>query len=288
VPEPSTPLLQLRDERLALPVFPAGPAPAERARLERRARLLAWGGIGWHVVEFAIALAAGLAAGSIALIGFGADSLIEALAGFVVLWLFTGTRRGSSAAERRAQQLIAVSFFVLAAYVGVEALRTLLSGDHPEASWVGIGLAAFTAPTMPLLAYAKRRVGNQLHSAATVKEAAQTQLCAYLSIALLLGLGANALAGWWWADPLTALVIAAVAAKEGRESWRGEGCCDACRSNERRATASRAAVVVAARPAPRSHAPSCSRVVSRRCLERACPPSLRLFPGTRAQCRNRR
>jgi hypothetical protein len=163
VPEPSTPLLQLRDERLALPVFPAGPAPAERARLERRARLLAWGGIGWHVVEFAIALAAGLAAGSIALIGFGADSLIEALAGFVVLWLFTGTRRGSSAAERRAQQLIAVSFFVLAAYVGVEALRTLLSGDHPEASWVGIGLAAFTAPTMPLLAYAKRRVGNQLH-----------------------------------------------------------------------------------------------------------------------------
>jgi divalent metal cation (Fe/Co/Zn/Cd) transporter len=177
--------------------------------------MLAWGGIGWHVVEFAIALAAGLAAGSIALIGFGADSLIESLAGGVVLWLFTGNRRGSSAAERRAQQLVAVSFVVLAAYVGVKALRTLVSGDHPNASWVGIGLAAFTAPTMPLLAYAKRRVGNQLHSAATVKEAAQTQLCAYLSIALLLGLGANALAGWWWADPLTALVIAAVAAKEG-------------------------------------------------------------------------
>jgi divalent metal cation (Fe/Co/Zn/Cd) transporter len=228
VPEPSTPLLQLRNERMTLPVLPVGPPPAERARLERRARLLAWGGIGWHVVEFAIALAAGLAAGSIALIGFGADSLIEALAGGVVLWLFTGTRRSSSAAERRAQQLIAVSFFVLAAYVGIEALRTLVSGDHPEASWVGIGLAAFTAQTMPLLAYAKRRVGNQLHSAATVKEAAQTQLCAYLSIALLLGLGANALAGWWWADPLTALVIAAVAAKEGRESWRGEGCCEAC------------------------------------------------------------
>jgi divalent metal cation (Fe/Co/Zn/Cd) transporter len=228
VPEQSAPLVQLREARpLTVPVL-SGRAPAERARLEQWTRLLAWVGIGWHVVEFAIALVAGLAAGSIALIGFGADSLIEALAGGVVLWLFTGTRRGSSTAERRAQQLIAVSFFVLAGYVGVEALRTLVNADHPGASWVGIGLAAFTALTMPLLAYAKRRLGNQLHSSATVKEAAQTQLCAYLSIALLFGLGANALAGWWWADPLTAFVIAAVALKEGRESWRGEGCCDAC------------------------------------------------------------
>jgi divalent metal cation (Fe/Co/Zn/Cd) transporter len=228
VSEPSTPLLQLRNERIALPVLPAAPPPAERARLERRARLLAWGGIGWHVVEFGIALAAGLAAGSIALIGFGADSLIEALAGGVVLWLFTGNRRGSSTAERRAQQLIAVSFFVLAAYVGVESVRTLAGGPHPEASWVGIGLAAFTTVTMPLLARVKRRVGNQLGSAATVKEASQTQLCAYLSIALLVGLVLNATGGWWWADPLAALFIAAVAVKEGRESWRGEGCCDNC------------------------------------------------------------
>jgi divalent metal cation (Fe/Co/Zn/Cd) transporter len=229
MPEPSAPLVQLGEARpLRLPVLATGPAPAERARLERRTRLLAWGGIAWHVVEFAIAIAAGLVAGSIALIGFGADSLIEALAGGVVLWLFTGRRRGSGSAERRAQQLIAVSFFLLAGYVGVEALRTLVTADHPASSWVGIGLAAFTAPTMPLLAYAKRRLGNQLHSSATVKEAAQTQLCAYLSIALLLGLGANALAGWWWADPLAALAIAAVALKEGRESWRGEGCCDAC------------------------------------------------------------
>jgi divalent metal cation (Fe/Co/Zn/Cd) transporter len=227
MPEPTAPLLQLGEAR-TVPALPAAPAPAERTRLERRTRLLAWGGIGWHVVEFAIAIAAGLAAGSIALIGFGADSLIEALAGGVVLWLFTGNRRGSSSAERHAQQLIAVSFFLLAGYVGVEAVRTLLNGDHPAASWIGIGLAAFTAPTMPLLAYAKRRLGNQLHSAATVKEAAQTQLCAYLSIALLVGLAANAIAGWWWADPLAALVIAAVALREGRESWRGEGCCDAC------------------------------------------------------------
>jgi divalent metal cation (Fe/Co/Zn/Cd) transporter len=112
--------------------------------------------------------------------------------------------------------------------VGVEALRTLLNGDRPDVSWVGIGLAAFTAVTMPLLARAKRRVGHQLGSSATVKEASQTTLCAYLSVALLVGLGANALFGWWWADPLTALLIAAVAVEEGRESWRGEGCQAGC------------------------------------------------------------
>ena len=200
----------------------------ERTKLERRARSLAWVGIAWHVVEFAIAIGAGIAAGSIALVGFGADSLIEALAGLVVLWLFTGKRIGSHAAERRAQQLIAATFFVLAAYVGIEAVRTLAGGDHPRTSWVGIGLAAFTAPTMPLLARTKRQIGAKLSSAAAVKEASQTQLCAYLSIALLLGLGANAIAGWWWADPLTALAIAGVAAREGRQSWRGEGCADGC------------------------------------------------------------
>lgn len=200
----------------------------ERARLERKARLLAWGGIGYHLLEAAVAIGAGLAAGSIALIGFGADSLIESLAGFVVVWLFTGARLGSSTAERRAQQLIAISFFVLAAYVGIEATRTLIGGDHPEVSWLGIGLAAFTAATMPLLAAWKRRVGRSLNSAATVKEASQTQLCAYLSIALLVGLGANALFGLWWMDPAAALVIAAVAVKEGRESWRGEACCETC------------------------------------------------------------
>ena len=211
-----------------VPVAPFGPSPADRSRLERRARILAWGGIAWHVVEFAIAVAAGIAAGSIALIGFGADSLIEAIAGFVVLWLFTGSRRGSRSAERRAQQLIAATFYVLAAYVGIEATRTLAAGDHPGVSWVGIGLAAFTALTMPLLARAKRNVGHQLSSSAAVKEASQTSLCAYLSVALLIGLGTNALIGWWWADPLAALVIAAVAVKEGRESWRGEGCADGC------------------------------------------------------------
>lgn len=200
----------------------------ERERLERRARVLAWGGIAYHFIEFAIAIGAGIAASSIALIGFGADSLIEALAGFVVLWLFTGARVGSEQAERRAQQLIALSFFVLSAYVGVESIRTLAGGQHPEVSWIGIGLAAFTTVTMPLLARVKRRVGHQLGSAATVKEASQTQLCAYLSVALLVGLVLNAAGGFWWADPIAALFIAAVAVKEGRESWRGEGCADDC------------------------------------------------------------
>ncbi len=204
------------------------PLPAEeRARLERRARLLAWGGNAWHLIEFGIAIAAGLAAGSVALIGFGADSLIEGLAGFVIVWLFTGGRGSSARAERRAQQLIAVSYFVLAAYVGVASSRDLVVGHEPAVSWVGIGLAAFTALTMPLLAMVKRRVGHKLNSSATVSEAQQNQICAYLSIALLVGLLANALAGWWWADPAAALVIGAVALREGIDSWRGD-LCDCC------------------------------------------------------------
>jgi divalent metal cation (Fe/Co/Zn/Cd) transporter len=214
---------------LAPPVALAAPMAAEaRRRLVHRARMLAAAGNGWHVIEFAIALGAGLAASSIALIGFGFDSLIESLAGFVILWRFSQQRAHSETAERRAQRLIAISYFVLAAYIGVEAISTLVAGNHPDVSWVGIGLAAFTAPTMPLLAGAKRRVGRRLDSAATVNEATQNMICAYLSVALLLGLGLNALAGWWWADPVAALVIAGVAAREGRESWRGEDCCDAC------------------------------------------------------------
>jgi divalent metal cation (Fe/Co/Zn/Cd) transporter len=197
-------------------------------REAKRARRLAWGGIGWHVVEFGIALGAGIAASSIALVGFGIDSLVESAAGAIVLWRLSRRRLHSPTAERRAQQLIAASFFLLAAYVGVEAIRTLAAGVRPDASWVGIGLAAFTAPTMPLLALSKRRVGSRLGSAATVKEGAQNMLCAYLSVALLVGLLANALAGWWWADPAAALAIAAVALNEGVGSWKGEGCCEAC------------------------------------------------------------
>jgi divalent metal cation (Fe/Co/Zn/Cd) transporter len=200
------------------------PPPADRARLERQARVLAWGGNGWHLIEFVIAVTAGIAAGSIALIGFGADSLIEGVSGLVIVWLFTGSRLHSATAERRAQQLVAASYFVLAAYVGIESVRTLIEGHHPGTSWVGIGLASVTAPTMPLLARAKRNVGRKLNSSATVSEAAQNLICAYLSVALLVGLLLNAVLGWWWADPAAAFVIAGFAVKEGRESWRGDSC----------------------------------------------------------------
>lgn len=193
----------------------------------RRARLLAWGGNGWHVVEFAIAVAAGIAASSVALVAFGIDSLIELLAGGVIVWLFTGNRVGSGNAERRAQQAIAVSFFALAVYVAFEAVRAF-TGTHPEASWVGIGLACVTAPTMPLLARAKQRVGRELGSRATESEGNQNMICAYLSVALLVGLGANALLGWWWADPAAAVVIAVVAVREGRDAWRSESACGCC------------------------------------------------------------
>jgi divalent metal cation (Fe/Co/Zn/Cd) transporter len=195
-----------------------------RPELERRARLLAWGGNCWHLVEFAIAVGAGVAASSVALVAFGIDSMIEFAAGGVVLWLFSGGRGESEAAERRAQQMIAVSFYGLAAYVVVESVRAF-TGTHPHASYVGIGLALVTAPMMPLLARAKRRVGRQLGSRATESEGQQNMVCAYLSIALLIGLGANALFGWWWADPLAGLVIATMALREGREAWRGDDCC---------------------------------------------------------------
>src|SRR4051794_28258672 len=142
---------------------------ADRLQLERRARLYGWGGNAWHVVEFAIAIGAGVAASSVALVAFGIDSLIEVAAGGVIVWLFSGGRGASESAERRAQQMIAVSFFMLAVFVLIESVRSF-TGAHPDASWIGIGLAAVTAPTMPILARAKRRVGHQLGSPATVSE----------------------------------------------------------------------------------------------------------------------
>src|SRR5919112_3810638 len=196
---------------------------SERVRLVRRAKQLAWLGVGWHGIEAAIAVGAGVVAGSIALVGFGADSLIESFAGFVLLWRFAASRASSEEAERRAQKLIALSFYLLAAYVGFEAIRNLLTGERPDASWVGIGLAAVTLVTMPPLAIAKGRIGEKLGSSATKSEGQQNMLCAYLSAALLVGLGANAVFGLWWADPVTALVIAGVAVREGRGFGRGGG-----------------------------------------------------------------
>lgn len=213
------PLIQLA------PIRNARRPDPERARLVRRAQLLAWGGNIWHVFEFAVAIGAGIMAGSIALIGFGADSLIEALAGGIILWRLAAHRLESEEAERRAQRLIAATYLLLAGYIVVESAHAFLGGAHPEASWLGIGLALVTVTTMPALAIAKRRVGRALGSQATEHEGTQNMLCAYLSIALLLGLGANALLGWWWADPAAALVIAAVAVKEGIEGWQGEDTC---------------------------------------------------------------
>jgi divalent metal cation (Fe/Co/Zn/Cd) transporter len=214
----------------ALPVIPmpASEAPGiDRSALVRRARLLAWIGLGWHGIEAAVAIGAGVVAGSIALVGFGADSLVEASAGLILIWRFAGGRSGSEEAERHAQKLIALSFYVIAAYVGIEAARNLIGGDHPDVSYIGIVLSAVTLATMPPLAIAKARVGERLGSSATKSEGRQNMLCAYLSAALLVGLGTNALLDWWWADPVTALVIAAVAIREGREAWRGESCCTA-------------------------------------------------------------
>jgi divalent metal cation (Fe/Co/Zn/Cd) transporter len=141
-----------------------------------------------------------------------------------VLWLVSGERLSSRRAERRAQQLIAASFLLLAAYLAVESARDLIGGHHPAVSWVGIGLSVTTLLTMPPLAEAKRRVGRALGSSATISESRQTMLCAYLSAALLIGLLANAIAGWWWADPIVALGIGTVAAREARDAWRGESC----------------------------------------------------------------
>lgn len=199
----------------------------ERERWVRRARVLARLGLLWHFAEAAIAVTAGVMAGSIALVGFGADSVIEAAAGVILLWRFSGARSHSDGAERRAQKLIGVSFYAIAAYVGFAAVRSLAGRHHPEASWIGIGLSIVTLATMPPLGIAKARVAERLGSPATKSEGRQNMLCAYLSLALLVGLAGNALFGLWWLDAAVALLIAAVAVREGREAWRGTscGCC---------------------------------------------------------------
>jgi divalent metal cation (Fe/Co/Zn/Cd) transporter len=176
-------------------------------------------------LEGAVAIIAGIVAGSIALIGFGIDSAIEGFASVVIVWRFTGTRTLSEVAERKAQKLVAIQFFILAPYVGVEAIRSLINGDRPEESIVGIALAASSVVVMPLLGRAKQRIGSRLGSSATASEGKQNLLCAYLAGALLVGLLGNALFGAWWLDPAVALFIAYVAIHEGREAWRGDACC---------------------------------------------------------------
>jgi divalent metal cation (Fe/Co/Zn/Cd) transporter len=175
-------------------------------------------------VEGTIAIAAGIVAGSVALVGFGIDSAIEGFASAIIVWRFTGRRITSDGAERRAQRLVAVQFFLLAPYVAYESIHALAAGERPETSWVGIALAASSLIVMPYLGVAKERLADRLGSAATKGEGRQNMLCAYLAGALLLGLLANALFGAWWLDPAVGLLIAGVAAKEGVDAWRGEGC----------------------------------------------------------------
>ena len=194
-----------------------------RALLTRRVRFLVGATISYNVVEAAVAISAGTVASSAALIGFGLDSVIEVGSAAAVAWQFSG--RDPEARERTALRIIAVSFFALAAYVTVESVRALLGEVEPRPSTVGIVLAALSLLIMPVLSYAQRRAGRELGSASAVADSKQTLLCTYLSGVLLVGLVLNSLFGWSWADPVVALVIAAVALREGREAWRGHHCC---------------------------------------------------------------
>jgi divalent metal cation (Fe/Co/Zn/Cd) transporter len=190
--------------------------------------MLSWLSLAWMGAEGVIALAAGIAAGSIELISFGLDSFIEGFASLVIVWRFTGSRLHSHAAEVRAQKLVAVQFFLLAPYVAFEALHKLWTAEEPSTSWLGIALVTSSLIGMPALGIAKRRLADRLGSVATRGEGTQNLLCAYLAAAVLAGLLGNALLGLWWLDPVAALVVATVAVREGVQSWRGRGCCAAC------------------------------------------------------------
>jgi divalent metal cation (Fe/Co/Zn/Cd) transporter len=195
----------------------------DRRRYGRRAQLLAGASVTYNAVEAVIAITAGLVAGSVALVGFGLDSIVEVSSGLIILWQFRHPLPESR--EKTALRLMAFSFFGLAAYVTFESVRSLSTGHEPDASPVGIALAATSLVVMPFLSWAQRRTGRALGSNAVVADSTQTLLCTYLSAVLLAGLVLNATLGWSWADPIAGLVIAAVAIKEGREAWRGEGCC---------------------------------------------------------------
>ena len=219
--------------RLELSLQPAQitPAPSStwtadpelRRKLSRRAQLLAGASVTYNVIEAVIAISAGLVAGSVALVGFGLDSVVEVSSGLIILWQFR--HRLPETREKQALRLLAFSFFALAAYVSFESIRSLITGADPETSPVGIGLAIASLIVMPFLSWAQRRTGKALGSNAVVADSTQTLLCTYLSAVLLVGLVLNATLGWGWADPIAGLVIAGVAVREGLEAWRGEGCC---------------------------------------------------------------
>jgi divalent metal cation (Fe/Co/Zn/Cd) transporter len=218
-----------------IPLTPGGPAPQRRDLLARRIRLLVAATITYNVIEAVVAITAGAAASSTALIGFGLDSVIEVSSAAAVAWQFSS--RDPQSREKVTLRAIAISFFALAAYVIVESVRALLGDAEPQHSTVGITLAALSLIVMPGLSYAQRRTGRELGSRTAVADSKQTLLCTYLAAVLLAGLLVNSLFGWAWADPIAALVIAAVAAKEGRDAWRGDTCCAPIAAGNTRAAA---------------------------------------------------
>jgi divalent metal cation (Fe/Co/Zn/Cd) transporter len=204
-------------------------APGRRAALLRRALRLEYLTVGWNIVEGLVAIAAALASGSVALLGFGVDSFVESASGAVLIWRLQAERRATSHervehVERRAQQLVAGSLALLAVYVAWDATTSLLAGERPEPSGVGIALALASLVVMWWLARAKHRVGIALGSRAMTADAFQTNACFWLSVTLLVGIGLNAVFGWWWADPVAALVMVVFIAREARSAWRGEEC----------------------------------------------------------------
>ena len=197
---------------------------ARQSTLARRIRRVSWASLVWLVVEGVVAIIAGLSTGSVALLGYGLDSAVQSFGSGVIVWRFTGRRIGSAGAEQRAQKIVATSFFLLAPYLIVAALAQLLTATAPEGSWIGVGLAAVGMVLMPLFGRAKRRLGVLAGSAATAGEGAQHLICAALSATILVGLFLNVAFGIWWADPLVALTLAAVAVHTGTRTWRGQGC----------------------------------------------------------------
>jgi divalent metal cation (Fe/Co/Zn/Cd) transporter len=195
---------------------------ADWLRLARLARILSWLTMAWMGIEGGVAITVAVIAGSVALLGFGLDSGIEAMASIIVIWRFTGTRLASATSERRAQQLVAVSFFLLAPYIAAEAIRALVAGDRAETSTVGLILTAGTAIFEPALSVTKQRIGARLGSSATAGGGTQNLPCAYLAMAVFAGLADNTLWGAWWLDDVVSLGIAGWAAAEGRRAWPGD------------------------------------------------------------------
>jgi divalent metal cation (Fe/Co/Zn/Cd) transporter len=221
--------MEVADLPLASISVSNAPPTQDWLRLAKLAKTLAWASLGWLTIEGTVGVVAGLVAGSIALVGFGLDSAIEGLASVIVVWRFTGARTLSAHSERRAQKLVAVSFFLLAPYVALESLLTLIAEHRAETSIVGIILTSGTLAICPGLGIAKQRIGDRLGSLATKGEGKQNLLCAGLAAGVLVGLLANTTLGIWWLDPTVGLAIAIACVFAGHQTWRGDGCaCTEC------------------------------------------------------------